>query len=175
MDSKVYFYIPKIEELTYREKIMSQSDTMSYNKGYDISFDGYHKNTGCIDFPKSKWKNWYSYMVNNKPQCFYAYITRKEDNTFIGEVNLHWNPEKNWYDMGIVMEAKYRGKGYSIEALNKLIEVAFDEYNAQSVHNSFENTRQAAITIHQKVGFNIVNENNGIVALLITREDYFNN
>lgn len=57
---------------------MGQFDTMDYNKGYDVSFEGYHKDTGCIDFPKSKWTDWHSYMVNNKPKCFYAYITRKK-------------------------------------------------------------------------------------------------
>lgn len=173
MGDKVYLYVPKIEELTYRQQIMSQPDTMSYNKGYDISFAGYDKNTGCIDFPKSKWSNWYSYMVNNKPKCFYAYITKKEDNTFIGEVNIHWNNDKSWYDMGIVIEAKYRGMGYSIEALKKLLKVAFIEYTAPAVHNDFENTRQAAIITHQKVGFNIISESNGVVDLLITKEDYF--
>lgn len=51
MKERLYFYIPAIEELTYCQKIMSQPDTMDYNKGYDVSFEGYHKDTGCIDFP----------------------------------------------------------------------------------------------------------------------------
>lgn len=154
---------------------MSQPDTMNYNKGYDIWFEGYHKDTGCIDFPQNKWTEWYSYMVNNKPKCFYAYITRKKDNTFIGEVNIHWNNDMKWYEMGIVLESKYRGMRYSVEALKKLIQVAFDEYNAPAVHNDFEIIREAAIALHKAAGFNIVNEANGIVELLITREEYFNN
>lgn len=112
-------------------------------------------------------------MVNNKPKCFYAYIARKEDNAFIGEVNIHWSHDKKWYEMGIVIEAKYRGMGYSVEALKKLIQVAFDEYDAPAVHNDFEVTRQVAIAIHKEAGFNILNEVNGIIDLLITREDYF--
>ncbi|MEG0180824.1 MAG: hypothetical protein RR657_02950 [Peptostreptococcaceae bacterium] len=35
MEEREYFYIPKIEKLTYRQAIMSQADTMDYNKGYD--------------------------------------------------------------------------------------------------------------------------------------------
>ena len=172
MEEKVYLYIPKIEELIYRQKIMSQPDTMNYNKGYDISVKEYHKDSGCIDFPESRWSDWYLRMVNNKPNSFYAYIARKEDNAFIGEVNLHWNDNKKWYDMGIVIEAKYRGQGYSVEALNLLIKIAFDEYNGLAVHNDFEITRQAAIATHKKAGFTIVNEVNGIVDLLITKEHY---
>jgi hypothetical protein len=77
--------------------------------------------------------------------------------------------------MGIVIESKYRGMKYSVEALKNLIRVAFDEYNAPAVHNDFEIIRDAAIALHRGSGFNIINEANGIVELLITREDYFNN
>lgn len=174
MEDRVYFYIPKFEELTYRQEIMSQPGTMSYNKGYGVSYEGYHKDTGCIDFPKNKWMNWYSNKVNNKPECFYAYIVKKDDNSFIGEVNLYLNDNKKWYDMGIVLESKHRGMGYSLEALQKLMQVAFNDYDALAVHNDFETTRQSAISIHKSVGFSIVNEVNGIAELLITRDDYFN-
>ena len=172
MMERLYFYIPTIEELMYRQNIMSQPDTMDYNKGYDILYDGYHKDTGCIDFPKDKWNEWHSYMINNKPKCFYAYITRKEDHTFIGEVNIHWNHHKKWYEIGIVLESKYRGMRYSVEALKKLIKVAFDEYNAPAIHNEFESIRKAATALHKSAGFNIINETNGIVELLMTRDNY---
>lgn len=174
MEERVYFHIPKIEELAYRQKIMSQSDTMNYNKGYDVSYDGYHKDTGCIDFPEYKWEDWHSDRVNNKPKYFYAYITKKDDNCFIGEVNLNWNDNKKWYEMGIVVEGKHRGNGYSLEGIKKLMEVAFNEYDALAVHNEFEITRQSAIAIHKAVGFNIINEANGMVDMLIMREDYYN-
>ena len=47
--NRLELYVPTIEELDYRQKIMSDPETMSYNKGYDLDFDGYHKDTGCID------------------------------------------------------------------------------------------------------------------------------
>jgi RimJ/RimL family protein N-acetyltransferase len=93
---------------------------------------------------------------------------------WIGEVNIHWNNDKKWYEMGIVLESKYRGMRYSVEALKNLISVAFDEYNAPAIHNYFEIVRESAIALHKAAGFNIINEANGIVELLITREDYFN-
>ena len=84
MEERVYFHIPEFEELTYRQKIMSQPDTMSYNKGYNVSYEGYYKDTGCIDFPRNKWMDWYSDKVNKKPKYFYAYIVKKDDNSFMG-------------------------------------------------------------------------------------------
>ncbi|MEG0844158.1 MAG: GNAT family protein [Romboutsia sp.] len=172
MEGKIYFHVPKFEELTYRQKIMSQPDTMNYNKGYDISYDGYHKDTGCIDFPKDKWRDWYSNRVDKKPKYFYAYITKKDDNSFIGEINLNLSDKDKCYDMGIVLEAKYRGMGYSLEALKELMEVAFGAYDALEVHNDFEITRKSALTIHKAVGFNVIDEINGIAKLVITRNDY---
>lgn len=64
---------------------------------------------------------------------------------------------------------------YSVEALKNLIQIAFEKYNAPAVHNDFEIIREAAIALHKAAAFNIINEDNGIVELLITREDYFNN
>ncbi|MBQ1690249.1 MAG: hypothetical protein II018_03190 [Firmicutes bacterium] len=48
---RLYLHVPEFSELYYRQKLMSDPVTMSYNRGYDLGFDGYHKNTGCIDFP----------------------------------------------------------------------------------------------------------------------------
>ena len=44
--------IPKLNQYSYEQKLESDSKTMSYNAGYDVSYFGYHYNTGCIDFPK---------------------------------------------------------------------------------------------------------------------------
>ena len=41
--------IPKLNQYSYEQKLESDSKTMSYNAGYDVSYLGYHYNTGCID------------------------------------------------------------------------------------------------------------------------------
>lgn len=41
----VRIYIPKCEDLWFREKLLSDPDTMSYNKAWG----------GTIDFPEPKW------------------------------------------------------------------------------------------------------------------------
>lgn len=58
---------------------MQDSDTISYNKGYDLDFKGYDKATGCLAFSKQKWEAWYAYFNEQEPQRFYAYIVRKTD------------------------------------------------------------------------------------------------
>ncbi len=158
-------------ELYYRQTILSQPDTMEYNKGYELNFIGYHKDSGCIDFPKEQWARWYSHWIDNKPIAFYAYIIRNVDHQFVGEVNLHYNPKHDWYDMGIVMEGKYRGQGYSKQALHELMNVAFEEYDAKAVHNDFEKERIQAIKIHMDEGFKIISSKGNIVDLLIEKKE----
>ena len=45
-------YVPKLEDYWYEQKLQSDPKTMKYNAGYDVSYYGYHYDTGCIDFPK---------------------------------------------------------------------------------------------------------------------------
>lgn len=173
MKESLYLHIPSCEELWYRQKIMQDPDTMSYNKGYDLDFDGYDKVTGCIAFPEQEWADWYAWFIGREPLRFYAYIVRESDGEFIGEVNVHRNEDAGWYEMGIVLEAKYRGKGYAADALRLLLQHAFEKMNADAVHNDFEAERGAAAQAHLSAGFTKYRQENGIIELLITREQYF--
>ena len=74
---ELYLHTPSYEELWYRQKIMQDSDTMSYNKGYDLDFEGYDKATGCLAFPEQKWADWYTYFNGQEPQRFYAYVNSR--------------------------------------------------------------------------------------------------
>lgn len=173
MNESLCLHIPAYEELWYRRKIMQDPDTMSYNKGYDMNFDGYDKETGCIAFPEQEWADWYSYFVGKEPQRFYAYIVRESDGAFIGEVNVHKEQDAPWYEMGIVLEAKYRGKNYAVEALQLLLQHAFEEMGADAVHNAFEAERTAAVRTHLSAGFTKYRQENNILELLISKEQYF--
>ena len=172
LNNEISLHVPTFKELYYRQTILSQPDTMDYNKGYELNFIGYHKDSGCIDFPKNQWVKWYSHWIDNKPISYYAYIQRDIDHKFIGEVNLHYKSEHDWYDMGIIMEGKYRGLGYSKQALHKLLIVAFEEYQAKAVHNEFENYRTKAFKLHQDEGFNIISNKNDIINFLIEEKDF---
>ena len=167
-------YIPKPEDLWFFQKMMSDPETMSYNAGWDVEYDGYHRDTGCVDYPDEVLPDWYSHWVGQEPQRFYAYIKRTSDGVWIGDVNFHYTPEKDWWDMGIVIYAPFRGKGYAVPALKLMLDHAFRECGIARIHNDFEITRSVALRIHKKAGFREIGVENGIVQLLITREDYRN-
>ncbi len=43
---KLELYIPTLDELHFREKMLSDPETMLYNANYDMDYKGYHKNSG---------------------------------------------------------------------------------------------------------------------------------
>jgi len=165
-------YIPKREDLWFYQKMMSDPETMSYNAGWDVDFYGYHRDTGCIDYPDEVLDDWYQQWVGMEPDRFYAYIRRTTDNAWIGDVNFHYSPEKDWWDMGIVIYAPYRGKGYAVPALKLLLDHAFRGCGIPLLHNDFEISRGAAWAIHRKLGFREVGKEDGLLQLILTREEY---
>lgn len=172
MKEELNLHIPNYGELRYRQKILRDPETMCYNKGYDLNFKGYDRETGCLDFPEAEWSEWYAYFIGQEPERFYAYLVREADGAFLGEVNLHRAPNAPWYEMGIVLEAKYRGCGYAPQGLWLLLQHAFEEMHAAAVHNEFEAARSAAVRTHLAVGFTKYREENGLLELQITREQY---
>ncbi|MEN6596047.1 MAG: GNAT family N-acetyltransferase [Clostridiaceae bacterium] len=172
MEAIVRLYKPLLNDLWYRKQLLSDPETMRYNSGYDLNFAGYDRETGCIEFPESGWEAWYNWFCQSEPQRYYAYIVRCSDGVFLGEVNLHQNVSGDWYDMGIVLEAAFRGKEYSTEALRLLLYEAFDRLGATEVRNDFEPDRSAALKAHLAVGFRVIGEENGIVQVQVTAEDF---
>ena len=161
----VELYVPKLEDLWFYQKMMSDPETMSYNDPWG----------GCIDYPDEVLPDWYARWVGQEPKRFYAYIKRSSDGAWIGDVNFHYTPEKDWWDMGIVIYAPYRGKGYAVPALKLLLDHAFRDCGISRLHNDFETTRDAAWAIHRKVGFKEMGVEDGILQLILTKEDYLRN
>lgn len=172
MNENLYLHIPSFEELDYRQKILAQPDTMSYNRGYELGFDSYDNETGCIDFRKEYWKDWYSLWVSNEQERYYAYLTQIKDDDFIGEVCLHYDKNSNSHCIGIVLEAKYRGNGYCSEGLIKLAEKAFIDLNIGKLRNDIPIERKYAIAGHKKAGFKEIVTEDGNCILELTKDDY---
>lgn len=153
MKKNISLYVPNIDDYWYEEKIQSDPLTMSYNAGCDVSYYGYHYDTGCIDFPKERWKIAYDKRVNENR--YFAYIRDNDLNEYVGYVNYHYDSSEERYYCGIVIESKYRGKGYSKIALRLLFNTA-KENGIRELYDNFEIDRGNTLNIFKEVGFEIV-------------------
>ncbi len=105
--------VPTLEEMWFRESLMADEETMSYNHAWG----------GTIPFPKENWKGWYeSWIVNHKGKRFYRYL--KDENGFVGEIAYHYDSEYKGYVADVIVFSKYRGKGYGSKGLEMLCESA---------------------------------------------------
>lgn len=108
-------YEPHIEDLWFKEKMLSDEQTMSYNHAYG----------GTIPFPKEHWAGWYDrWIIKHNDKRFYRYI--KEDNTFIGEAAYHFDEDRQINIADVIIYAPYRRKGYGRKALLLLCQAAKD-------------------------------------------------
>ena len=152
-NKNLILYIPKIEDYWYEEKLQSDPNTMRYNAGYDVSYYGYHYDTGCIDFPKEKWLESYNKRINDNR--FFAYLKDIDSNEFVGYCNYHYNKSDDRYECGILIDYNYRGKGYSKVGLKLLCDKA-KENGINELYDTFEIDRENTLKIFESVGFEVV-------------------
>lgn len=165
MSDRLSLYIPPMEELGFYRQMLADPATMAYNAPW-------FPPDGCIDFPESEWPSWYGRWLGREPERFYAYLRRESDGAFVGDVNYHYDPERDRWDIGVLIYAPERGRGYAKQGLALLLDRAFRADGLARLYNEFEETRGAALHIHRALGFREIGRENGLVLLSLTREDY---
>lgn len=106
-------YKPLVDDLWFKEKMMGDEQTMSYNHAYG----------GTIPFPKECWSDWHSrWITNHDSNRFYRYV--KANDAFVGEVAYHFDGERQIYIADVIIYAPHRGKGYGRTGLLLLCENA---------------------------------------------------
>ena len=162
---RLELYVPRLKDLWFYQKMLSDPATMAYNAPW-------FPPDGCIPFPESEWPAWHEKWIGREPERFYAYLRRKADGAFVGGVDFHHTPARGWWDMGVVIYAPERGRGYGKQGLELLLDRAFRVDGIARLHNEFETARDAAYRIHRAVGFREVGIEDGIIQLELTREEY---
>lgn len=109
-------YRPRLEDLWFREKILNDSNTMSYNAAWG----------GIIPFPQNAWNDWYDRWIvhDDENKRYYRYLLDDENNEFVGEIAYHLDSVKCIYLASIIIYSKYRGKGYGKKGLSILCQAA---------------------------------------------------
>ena len=110
----IMLYTPSLEDLWFRQKMMADMETMSYNRVWG----------GTIPFPKEEWLGWYDFwIVNHEGTRYYRYL---KDNAghFVGEIAYHYDSDRKLYLADIIVYAPYRKKGYGGIGLDLLCNAA---------------------------------------------------
>ncbi len=107
-------YMPSIEELGFRQRLLADPETMSYNAAWG----------GTIDFPASEWAAWYEQWVANHPKRYFYRYLKNEKGEFVGEVAFHYDPQWGGYMVNVIVLDAYRGRGYGREGLELLCTAA---------------------------------------------------
>ena len=110
----IILYKPQLKELWFRQKMLADEETMSYNHAWG----------GVIPFPEDKWEDWYSYWVSEpEGERFYRYV-KNEDGAFVGEIAYHFDCELGGYIANVIIFSAYRRRGYGGQALDALCKAA---------------------------------------------------
>lgn len=125
----------------FRQALMADPDTMAYNAPW-------FPPDGTIPFPEEEWDAFLASTQDCEPNSFIAYL-ENEDGDLVGEVNWHGMGT----GMGVVIMARFRGRGYGTQALQLLIDRAFMHPEIPYLENNFESERDHALRMHLKAGF----------------------
>ncbi len=113
--SQLLLYRPVLEELCYRKHLLGDSETMSYNAKWG----------GAVDFPENEWMEWYNrWVLSDESKFYYRYLYSNDSKCFVGEVAYRFDKKYQAHVTNIIIEAKYRGKGYGRTGLALLIDAA---------------------------------------------------
>ena len=137
----ITLYTPSLEDLWFRQEMMADPETMSYNHAWG----------GTIPFPQEEWRDWYDFwIVNHESKRYYRYLM---DNTgrFIGEIAYHYDSGRYLYVADVIVHAPYRGKGYGNIGLDLLCSAA--KKNGVDVLYDDIAIDNPAITMFLKNGF----------------------
>lgn len=150
-ENRLYLKVPSYDELWYRKELLGDPKTMEYNKGYEIQDESYNYNNGTYDFDERYWDEWYTKWAGNQQEKFYAYLVRKIDNKFIGEVSFDIDHGKS--DMNLLIESAARGLNYSKDALDLITKEAFVNRKVDLLADFIPESKMNVIDTYKKYGF----------------------
>lgn len=106
-------YKPRIEDLWFRQALLSDPETMAYNRAWG----------GTIAFPETAWAKWHAHWLGAPAgERFYRYL--RDGDAFVGEIAWHRDAAQGLCLADVIVAAQYRGRGYGRAGLRLLCAAA---------------------------------------------------
>ena len=104
---------PIYSQLEFRQMLLSDSETMSYNEQWG----------GIIDFSASRWDMWYKKWIEEEStDRLYRLLFDGDSDRFVGEIAFYRENDK--IQLHVLIYAPYRRCGYGREGLELLCNLA---------------------------------------------------
>ena len=136
----IELHVPCPKELSFRQKMLADADTMSYN----------HACGGTILFPETAWSGWYDRWIAHPDGRFYRYIRDTGSGEFVGETAYHSDGEK--YLADVIVYAPCRGRGYGAAGLALLCKAA-RENGVYELYDDIAADNGAAVRLFLRCSF----------------------
>lgn len=138
----ITLYRPKLEELAFRQGLLSDPATMAYNHAYG----------GTIPFPRERWTDWYARWVADETGArFYRYLYHEAGRQFVGEAAYRYDEEFGECVCDILVSAQYRGRGFGRQGLERLCAAAKENGVKRLVDNiAIDNP---SVELFRRMGF----------------------
>lgn len=140
---------PRREDFPTRQRWLADPEMMSYNAGWDVSFPGYDRSTGCIAWPMAAWAAFEERLA--LPASEQGYFFVEEDGVPLG--HAHYRVADGVATIGFNVIPSQRGHGRGQVFLALLVERVWEQTDAAEVENEFEDDRRAAVAVHRRCGF----------------------
>ena len=111
---KLTLYRPELDDLSFREKWLSDPETMSYNHAYG----------GTVPFPRERWADWYARWIGGEGERYYRYLRLGDSGEFVGNIAYYYDEEYGGHLCEVLVAAQYRGRGFGQQGLALLCEAA---------------------------------------------------
>lgn len=145
-------YCPSLQELRFRELLLSDEETMAYNAAWG----------GTIPFPEEKWESWYSrWLEVPENRRYYRYLYEPELYAFVGEIAYHYDEERNIYLCDVIVLAKYRGRGFGTAGIDLICKAA-KENGIDTLYDDIA-ANNPSYRLFLKNGFTVDYKNNDVV------------
>ena len=104
---------PDFEELGFRQKLLADERTMSYNAAWG----------GTIAFSRENWQKWYhDWLEAPETERYYRYLHDTDTDAFVGEIAYHHDEKRGIWLCDVIVLAECRNRGYGTEGIRLLCE-----------------------------------------------------
>ncbi len=145
-------HVPTRAELGVRQQWLSDPEFMAYNAGWDVSYPGYDRGTGCIEWPDSQWDVFVERLALPADRQGYFYVRDGETGAFVGHAHYVVEPDGAAH-IGLNVVPASRGRGLGALVLRLLVERVWRDTGAEEIVNEFEDAREPAVRTHRRCGF----------------------